>query len=477
MSSATFYITNTADDGVVYENATTTFNQEEIRAGATLGTFAWAGYRFRNITIPAGATIITALFTPSYVSANGANPGIIGNWKAVNSANAALFTNTNPRAASKLATGAVAIVQSQTDYEMKDALQAVINLGGWASGNSVAFVSDNVTSATGASIYADFTGGFPTGTASLYVEWEVVLSDLTLSNNETFDNASNDEIVGILSGQTDGSSLSISSPDGNYFKVVSNRLEIINGPPPVGSYDIVITETLAGASNSPKTNAFTITVVEAPPVRFVGAATGTNSATIPSHQAGDAILAFTMRDGSLVAPTIPSQGWDTLLAPAAGSTLTMRLTGKIADSSSEVTGTFTNATSLVLHVYRPKSGYTLSFGAAASATAASTTITIPALSLENPDGTSWSVAFAGHRSTNTSLETAPTGLTARSNVQDATDEAAGYDTNGGVSSWSQVTRNVGGTSSGWFGCAVELRVTGGAPEPTRLPSSYSFIIS
>jgi hypothetical protein len=47
-------------------------------------------------------------------------------------------------------------------------------------------------------------------------------------------------------------------------------------------------------------------------------------------------------------------------------------------------------------------------------------------------------------------------MTNRSDVVNATSEAAGHDTNGGVTSWSLQTVSVGGTSSGWFGSTVEL---------------------
>jgi hypothetical protein len=44
----------------------------------------------------------------------------------------------------------------------------------------------------------------------------------------------------------------------------------------------------------------------------------------------------------------------------------------------------------------------------------------------------------------------------RANVQDATAEASGHDTNGGVTGWSSTNVSVGGTSSGWFSRVVEL---------------------
>lgn len=224
------------------------------------------------------------------------------------------------------------------------------------------------------------------------------------------------------------------------------------------------------------TQSVTVNVTQAPLIRFIGAATGTTSAAIPAHQAGDLILAFAFRDGSTTLPTLPAgEDWATVLAPAGANTASMRLAAKIADGSAENTGTFTSATSLVVLVYRPRPGYALAVGASASATASSTTISIPALALQDTGGTSWVAGFAGHRSINTSLETAPTGMAARASVLDATDEAAAYDSNGGSSAWTLKTRNVGGTASGWFGAAVEIRVTSSSA-PAATPWSFGWII-
>lgn len=184
----------------------------------------------------------------------------------------------------------------------------------------------------------------------------------------------------------------------------------------------------------------------------IGSATGVTSATLPAHQAGDLIVAFAYRDGSNTAPALPS-GW-TGLQSGGGSTNAGRLAYKIAASSAESATGFTNATSLIVVVYRATG--TIGIGASAQNGGSSTSVAYPALTLTGSAGNSWVIGFAGHRSTNTALETAPSGMVNFASVADATDEAAGHDTNGTVSSWTAQSVSVGGTSSGWRAVAVEI---------------------
>lgn len=194
-------------------------------------------------------------------------------------------------------------------------------------------------------------------------------------------------------------------------------------------------------------------------ISFVGSATGTNSiASMPSHQAGDLLLFFAFRDGSTTAPSLASGM--TNVGTAGANSCAARIGYLVASSASEVSGTWNNATSLICHVYR---GVNIQnpTGVSYFSTGSSTTISysLNAQSLTITNGTSRIAGFGGSVSTNVAIETAPSGMTNRSSVSDATDEAAGFDTNGGVSSWSAQTANIGGTSGGWIGACVELRAT------------------
>lgn len=194
----------------------------------------------------------------------------------------------------------------------------------------------------------------------------------------------------------------------------------------------------------------------------ISSATGTNSLTMPSHAAGDLLLMFAYRDGSTTAPALPA-GW-TDLNNGGTATNSCRIAYKIAASGSEVSGTWTNATSLICLVYR--SDGIIGVGGVARSSAASTTVSYPALTMVNTEGTSWVAGFGAHRSVNTNVQNAPTGMTNITSVLDATDEAAAHDTNGPVSSWSLTTVSVGGTSSGWIGATVEI-----TDEPLPVPPS------
>lgn len=188
-------------------------------------------------------------------------------------------------------------------------------------------------------------------------------------------------------------------------------------------------------------------------VTYIGSASGTTSATLPAHQSGDLILGFSFRDGSTVAPTLPS-GW-TSIGSAGANSCHGRLAYKVATSSSETTGTWTGATTVVFLVYRGDYDLTNIFALDTTSTASSTTVTYPAANFWSD--LAWTVAFAGHRSTDVSLETPPGTLTLRNSTVDATDETAAFDSAAVSSSWTSTDVSVGGTSSGWRTFVLRLR--------------------
>lgn len=188
-------------------------------------------------------------------------------------------------------------------------------------------------------------------------------------------------------------------------------------------------------------------------ISFVGAqANAGTTVTIPTHQSGDFILIFAFRDGSTTQPTVPAAGgtvptW-TPIATGGANQCSARLHYAVATASTTTSGTWTNATELVCMVYR---GAKIP-GAFLAGSGASTTISYPTLTLNRTDGSSWVVGVAGHRSA-TNVEVAPTGMTNRAFTGT---EAAGHDTNGTVTSWSQQTVTVN-ANSGWRSWTVELR--------------------
>lgn len=194
---------------------------------------------------------------------------------------------------------------------------------------------------------------------------------------------------------------------------------------------------------------------------YIGSAGGTTTATMPSHQAGDLIIAMGFRDGSTTAPALPSgENWTNVINGGANA-CSQRVAYKIAASSSEAVGTFANANAVIVAVYRPGSGETLSVGASAQAGANSATLTWPGLTLTDSDGSSWVIGFAGARDPAATIETPFTGMSNRLDYINPTIcEAVIHDTTAGVTSWLTGSQNTSGGSS-HRAVAVEMVVTGG----------------
>lgn len=188
-------------------------------------------------------------------------------------------------------------------------------------------------------------------------------------------------------------------------------------------------------------------------ITYVGAGTGTTTAAIPAHQAGDVLIGIAFRDGSTTNPTIPT-GWTPVTNTTDGTTCSASIGYRVATDSATVSGTWTNATGLVVLVYRNADPNSPVSFAAGSGTG--TTITYPAnAGWITPQG--WTICFAGHGSVDTALETPPTGLTLRASFVDATNEIAAFDSNGATAGWSATDVAAGGTSGNWLAVTLRLK--------------------
>ena len=132
--------------------------------------------------------------------------------------------------------------------------------------------------------------------------------------------------------------------------------------------------------------------------------------TIPAgHQQGDIIIIAAFRDGSTTNPTVPA-GWSTLTITTDGTTCSLSVGWKIAISNSDTSGTWTNATGLICHVYRgvdlispfgvltttPITSLTTNAGTTSPSTYGSTVGVTKGRMNDQ-----WFVAFQFHRSVNT----------------------------------------------------------------------------
>lgn len=155
--------------------------------------------------------------------------------------------------------------------------------------------------------------------------------------------------------------------------------------------------------------------------------------TPATHAIGDYIVIVAMRS-AVTAPTLPA-GYTTI-ATGSGNTNSYRVGYKIATSTTDASGTWTNASLLLCTVYRGVSG----IGTSSAAThAAATTTAIPTISLANQNSKSWVVAFAGHAATSTQGTPLAGATTLRVTQTAGTYNAGMFDTNAGTNSFSATT--------------------------------------
>jgi hypothetical protein len=142
--------------------------------------------------------------------------------------------------------------------------------------------------------------------------------------------------------------------------------------------------------------------------RVSSASAQATTITIPSHQAGDLIVVATARnnDAAVTAPT----GW-VRLSSAGGSGISYSIGYKFAQSNSETSGVWTNASILHCSVYRGSVGVVVPGTATINIANVSATIAYAALS-QNRIGFSdvWYLGFITQLNSTQAIETAPTGM-------------------------------------------------------------------
>lgn len=451
---ATYAIAATADDvtysGTTLEPGSVTFGYDGFNANHV-------GFRFLSFGPPQGATILSAVFTPQYnADGTGTSPG---SWYGAKVANLGAFSAGNNPPAIARTTGTLAAKAynaSDQAHDVTAIIQEIVNQPTYVAGNAIGLLGISQTSGLRYISYKDYSSGAGNA-ATLVVTWEVTLAALTFANDTTYTNAHNGEVVSPAGGKTSGSTLSVTDPSGHF--TASGTNVVATGNVPAGDYPVIVTETLSGATNDGRETSFTIHVLAAPPARLVKTVTGVNTAVWPADAIiGDFAVVGAYRDGNTTPPSLPAN-WVSVRADTGLNTNSMRVTKRQVTATGLSTGTFTNAQTVMLEVWRPGPGYTLDTGATAVASASSTTISYPTFAMNVTDSSSWVLAFAGHRNLNVALETPPTGMVNRISIVDGTDEAAAHDTNGGVGSWPGATVAGGGSASGYYVTMVEMTVT------------------
>ena len=184
--------------------------------------------------------------------------------------------------------------------------------------------------------------------------------------------------------------------------------------------------------------------------------------TLSATASGSFITVFAAR-ASNTPPTLPGAysnlGTGIIQAGAGGTLASARVACRIASGSGDTTVTgFTNATLIIAVSFSGDAAQnTLGCGTGGignfifSSAKTSTSISFPALKLAHTSGSSWILAF-GYASA--AAPGAPTGLMQFQTVG-AGPGLGGYDSNGGLTSWSAQSVTV--ASSTWLSAVIEIR--------------------
>lgn len=162
------------------------------------------------------------------------------------------------------------------------------------------------------------------------------------------------------------------------------------------------------------------------------AAAESTTVAMPSHQAGDLILAIAWRGTSNTIPTLPA-GWTKIVTNSTGSSASI-CAYKVAASGSETTGTWTNATMVAVGVWQDNTNYLLPGNTIVTRTT-STSITYGAVQSRN-SANSWFAGLVAGSLNSTTTESPPTNMTNRVSLAGASvSEIAIHDTNAVSGDW------------------------------------------
>ncbi len=183
--------------------------------------------------------------------------------------------------------------------------------------------------------------------------------------------------------------------------------------------------------------------------------------TIPTHQSGDLILICANRNNT-TAPTIPS-GW-IVMSSTGASGVSSAIGWKLAQSSSETSGTWTNASAMHCAVYRGSTGILTISSAIGLGFATSTSVSYSAqtngLVYRSGVDDNWYIGTGIQLNSTNSLETAPSGMT---NIN--------FESSAGV--WKSVLHDTNASQlSNWAGASTTVATS--ATYLTRVLQLFEF---
>jgi hypothetical protein len=183
-------------------------------------------------------------------------------------------------------------------------------------------------------------------------------------------------------------------------------------------------------------------------ISYISAAgAASNSVTLGTHATNDLITIVAFNNTSSTIPSLPT-GWINQYTLSA--TIGWRVGFRIATSSSETSGTWTNADAVIALVHRAGSNALVLPAANVSSSGTATNITYGAIGsaldrTNAPDR--WMIALGSTRTADSSIETAPTSFTNRTSVLGGSWELVAHDSNGTLGSYGGSTVSAGGTSA------------------------------
>lgn len=202
-------------------------------------------------------------------------------------------------------------------------------------------------------------------------------------------------------------------------------------------------------------------------ISYISSGAGTNTGTLGSFLPGDICIVFAFRDGSTTNPTVPGT-FNTISNTTDGTSCSASIGWRRLVEGDTSIGTWTNASRTAFAVYRGCEPFITPIGGVLASAGTTNTVSwgSASVTMTRTDGTSWIAGFGGHRSVNTTIDSAAiSSMTARGGGVDANAEAVVWDSNAGVASWASRTQTIAGTASGWQTYMVELLAM-----PTQTPA-------
>ena len=177
---------NASSDDAEQSSGTMYLNISDLYLGSSAGGANTLGFRFNNITIPAGATVTKAYIQFQADESSSGTSQTDTTIYGQDSDNATTFTSTTnnitsrPKTTASMAwapsgwTNGARGVDQQTP-SLTNIVQEIVNRGGWASGNSMAFILETSSGHQEVESY----DGLPNGAAELIVEFTTQVTTTT----------------------------------------------------------------------------------------------------------------------------------------------------------------------------------------------------------------------------------------------------------------------------------------------------------